>query len=253
MEEANESVKTSAISNRLIVTKVPADVFSHLDAKHLFEEVFRAYDDTCEFIYLPSFRRVIVTMSSTDSAFLARYETQGWRLPIAVTDNANNEHEIRGDEGIRCFFADERGGGGEFCRRQKPKRQSRSSPNTTSFEDEDDARVTEEEGALEDFEEVEDGYEHLALPKADRLFLISPPASPPAGWELRVEAQPAINYDLLHAIAALEPGKAHELHPPEKDQPSIVVTPCEGSAKALPDLKIPHTACPNHKCEGGSR
>ncbi len=67
-----------------------------------------------------------------------------------------------------------------------------------------------------------DGLLHPPTP--DKQFLISPPASPPVGWEPVPESQPTINYDLVSAITQLKPGEAHELHKPEKEShPSIVV------------------------------
>ncbi|GAB1598614.1 calcipressin-3-like [Argonauta hians] len=89
---------------------------------------------------------------------------------------------------------------------------------------------------------------HLEPPKPVRQHLISPPSSPPVGWEPAREAQPSINYDLLTAVTALSPGESHELHPPTENQPGIVVHICE-EAEGFPKQgkqKIVPTMCPKH-------
>jgi len=48
--------------------------------------------------------------------------------------------------------------------------------------------------------------QYLELPQPHKQYLISPPGSPPDGWEPVKERAPAINYDLLTAIANLAPG-----------------------------------------------
>ncbi|CAL1547917.1 unnamed protein product [Lymnaea stagnalis] len=68
---------------------------------------------------------------------------------------------------------------------------------------------------------------HLQPPAPQKMFLISPPASPPVGWEPVPETEPVINYDLLNAIARLNPGEIHEVHPPSVAAPAIVVHLCE--------------------------
>lgn len=64
---------------------------------------------------------------------------------------------------------------------------------------------------------------NLQPPAPVKQFLISPPASPPAGWEPREEGEPLVNHDLLAALASLTPGESHELHPQSEDQPAIIV------------------------------
>ncbi|XP_055333149.1 calcipressin-1-like [Paramacrobiotus metropolitanus] len=71
--------------------------------------------------------------------------------------------------------------------------------------------------------------DHLELPPLDKQFLISPPASPPVGWEPVHEGEPIIDYDLLAALASLQPGESHELHPgaQERNIPAIILQPCD--------------------------
>lgn len=51
----------------------------------------------------------------------------------------------------------------------------------------------------------EDGFLHV--PPVTRQFLISPPASPPVGWEQPKEDKPVVDYDLIAAMAQLLPGR----------------------------------------------
>lgn len=48
--------------------------------------------------------------------------------------------------------------------------------------------------------------QHLQPPALTKQFLISPPASPPIGWEPHEEGEPLVNHDLLAAIANLSTG-----------------------------------------------
>ncbi|KAJ0183335.1 hypothetical protein K1T71_001311 [Dendrolimus kikuchii] len=90
---------------------------------------------------------------------------------------------------------------------------------------------------------------NLIPPKPEKQFLISPPASPPVGWEPREENEPLVNHDLLAALASLAPGESHELHAPTPTQPAIIVhTAISTEDIKLPrkGKKIPQTQCPDY-------
>ena len=55
------------------------------------------------------------------------------------------------------------------------------------------------------------GSQTLSLPKLTKQFLISPPASPPVGWEPSDEQAPCLDFSLVTALASLQlPGR--QLH-----------------------------------------
>lgn len=99
---------------------------------------------------------------------------------------------------------------------------------------------------------------NLQPPAATKQFLISPPSSPPAGWQQMEEVEPhLINHDLLAALATLTPGEVHELHAPSETHPGItvhtaivgeenIVVPEEESEEPGAKLRmgLVHTRCP---------
>ena len=105
----------------------------------------------------------------------------------------------------------------------------------------------------------------LQPPPLEKQFLISPPCSPPVGWEQPREDKPNMNpvvdYDILAAIAQLAPGENHELQPSTSvtirgnsvHTPSIVVQVC-GNQEDFTSFgkprncgKIVQTRCPERQ------
>lgn len=89
--------------------------------------------------------------------------------------------------------------------------------------------------------------EHLQLPKPEKMFLISPPCSPPVGWEQMPESEPVINFELIAALSQLSPGETHELHPASESQPGIVVHVCEDPENYTQHPSMIQTRCPERK------
>ena len=76
---------------------------------------------------------------------------------------------------------------------------------------------------------------NLKPPPLTKQFLISPPASPPVGWEQTTESHPVINYDLLAAVASLDTSQPYQLHTSAEDAPSIVVHLCDEEGEEVED------------------
>lgn len=86
---------------------------------------------------------------------------------------------------------------------------------------------------------VEKQDQHLAAPESKKLFFISPPPSPPHGWELRNEEPPntvVVAEDLAHALARLSKRKDPVFREETAQQPS----PSEDNRKSL-DLSLDTT------------
>ena len=69
--------------------------------------------------------------------------------------------------------------------------------------------------------------QHLALPKSDRLFFISPPPSPPMGWEMKPEDAPnklVHAEDLAAALARLHANPHNEASSPTFDHGGSPIT-----------------------------
>lgn len=61
---------------------------------------------------------------------------------------------------------------------------------------------------------IEQGDQHLQAPKSDKLFFISPPPSPPMGWEVREEEPPNKEVHAEDLAAALS--KLHARPAPDE-------------------------------------
>jgi hypothetical protein len=100
------------------------------------------------------------------------------------------------------------------------------------------------------------GSQRLKPPEKTKMFLISPPASPPVGWEPSHEAPPTrLDFNLVSALASLQlPGEVHELHEATERTPGIVlVTAEDGGSDATPAVcredngpRIKMNALPRH-------
>lgn len=73
-------------------------------------------------------------------------------------------------------------------------------------------------------------YEYLKPPKYERIYMQSPPTTPPIGWVAQREELPEINFDLFLALTKLQPNEPLEILPKQKNCPAIIIHPCSDTS-----------------------
>uniref|UniRef100_A0A183J2C7 Calcipressin-2 n=1 Tax=Soboliphyme baturini TaxID=241478 RepID=A0A183J2C7_9BILA len=88
--------------------------------------------------------------------------------------------------------------------------------------------------------------EYLKIPELQKQFLISPPASPPVGWEQCRENQPGFDFELLARLAGLNSAEVmNEVVPMNENYPAIKVFPCREDGDTILKPKIKATRRPD--------
>ena len=72
--------------------------------------------------------------------------------------------------------------------------------------------------------------QYLKLPDQDRIFMQSPPNTPPIGWTAQREEFPEINFDIFLALSKLQPNEPLEILPKQNNLPAIVIHPCSDTS-----------------------
>ncbi|KAF8357165.1 rcan-1 [Pristionchus pacificus] len=86
---------------------------------------------------------------------------------------------------------------------------------------------------------------HLEPPPLEKQFLISPPCSPPVGWEQTIEMAPVVcSFDLMARLAAFAVDDQYEVHTGDDSMPRIIVSPCETPLETPSSIEMPRTPRP---------
>jgi hypothetical protein len=72
--------------------------------------------------------------------------------------------------------------------------------------------------------------EYLKLPTQERIYMQSPPTTPPIGWIDKREELPEINFDLFLALSKLQSNEPFEILPKHDHLPGIIIHPCSDTS-----------------------
>lgn len=73
-------------------------------------------------------------------------------------------------------------------------------------------------------------FNYLRLPKQHRVYMQSPPTTPPIAWTCQREDLTSINFDLFLAISKLQMKESFEILAQSDNHPAIIVHPCSDTS-----------------------
>jgi len=201
----------SRIPCSLIVRNVPNEVFQDEAVKAEFTAHITQYAEPKNIIFLRSFRRVRFDFETPQEAYhvrtrLAMFQFHDDILHVYfIQPESNQNSQQLGSPSLA-------------------QRLSSTSIETGTSGDESDS-----EFAVPSRQTQVVDPEKLFPPQPERVWLISPPSSPPMHWQQirETKPKPGIEVEILSKIAELKPGDTHELIPPTINTPQICVHVCE--------------------------
>ncbi|WFD43319.1 hypothetical protein MPSI1_001980 [Malassezia psittaci] len=231
-DDAHVAKKTAQISNTLMLTNLPAGFFDSEQLSNQLLELLRTYGPLVDWTPLASFGRGVVVYEREHDAAQAKWSLD--RLLLLYEDDhehaRSNGTPLRSEKDsdvLRVYF---------------------SAHTPLVFLPDGDAVIARD---LET-----NHHRYLELPQTGRNFLISPPGSPPVGWEPREEDGPnkeTLAQDLMDALHRLadtqhvEPSGSRlaeeivVMEPNQEDSshPGVVVHPTESlGLETTPHLEI---------------
>jgi hypothetical protein len=226
------------IPSSLIVRNVPIDVFQDDEIQQEFVNYIIQFATPKNTIFLKSFRRVRFDFGSASEAYhvrtrLSMFEFHGEILhvyfiqPESAAQAApvkTNKLNGSGDESSDSRVSD-------HSEMQAP-------PNNDG-----QATMGSIQSGIPTRQTVVHEPEKLYPPQPERVYLISPPSSPPMHWQQMRETKPkpGIEMEILSKLAELKPGDTVELIPPQPKfrAPQINVHVCDESKYGNSNRDVP--------------
>ena len=73
---------------------------------------------------------------------------------------------------------------------------------------------------------------YLKPPHHKRIYMQSPPTTPPIGWVEQREELPEIDFDLFLALSKLQANEPLEILPKQEHLPAIIIHPCSDTSSS---------------------
>ncbi|KDN41063.1 hypothetical protein K437DRAFT_258420 [Tilletiaria anomala UBC 951] len=230
LQTATQEPSRVTPSNTLIFASLPPEFFDTPELARALLDLLHAYGKLLSYLPLPLFGRAVVAYEELEAAKRAKEKLDLLLLPFE-------------DESEETVLADE-------ARYSKSADYASGASGKHSY---DTLRVYYGPSSSEIFSGRESASKALGVPITDRNFLISPPGSPPVGWEPIVEDPPnqdTLADDLIRALGQLRDSGANlEDHRPKplsgdggEDDQKGRTTPTEDSEEQQAALAAPRLA-----------
>lgn len=198
-------------TNTLMFVNLPAAFFASEQLVDLLHGVIRSYGTLVEWTPLPAFGRSVAVLASAAEAAAVKHALDRVSLlhddDESIRDACVSTSLTDGRSLLRVYFA-----------RETPL-----------------ALLPSGEYAVARM--LDGSQQYLRPPKPENEFLISPPGSPPVGWESRPEEEPntaTLAEDLIEALQKI----AHPTAPVAPDAPSAPTMLVEPSGEMVPGVMI---------------
>ena len=226
------------IPTSLIVRNIPPELYNNDQMKEELTAEISKFATPKNTIYLPSFKRVRLDFATSQEAYYVRTRLSIFKfydnvlnvffiepenLGTTEKKSTNSVGQTQSDATISTTITEN----------ENLNEIDYLKPKNLPSDHEDDLNrlITEENDRYYVASPRYPEPDKLQPPKKTRNFLISPPASPPEGWEQVRETRPkpGIEVEILAKLCELKPGMTHELIAQNKkyNSPSICVHVCE--------------------------